>query len=133
MRLLLIAVLLACVTVIPIIVVGAKNADGVYAENTYNKSLDYDKGKKAKTVIDWTEPECQGEVCSIVIPVNDLPDSLTVRVFRPTVAGELVLEQRDAHVNFRNTGEGWYIVKLDYEKDGVLVSDEKSFYIKKAV
>ncbi|MDR2869497.1 MAG: hypothetical protein LBV04_03520 [Deferribacteraceae bacterium] len=129
MRLLFIAIILAFLTVLPVVIIGIKHGDGAYTTNTYNRSLDYDEGRKIATAqpIIWGEPACVDSQCSL--PYTSSQD-FSLRIFRPTDNTELLTAKDSEQVSFRDMGSGWYVLKVDYEKDAVLVSDESSIYIK---
>jgi hypothetical protein len=134
MKLLVSAILIAFLTVLPVVLVGIRHGDGAYTDNTYNRSLDYDKGKAiaSREELVWSEPECENaETCTIGYS-GDTKEwiNLSVRVFIPTDSDELLIYEGGMKVRFRYVGTGWYIVKLDYTESGVLVSREKTFYIK---
>ncbi|MDR0454196.1 MAG: FixH family protein [Deferribacteraceae bacterium] len=136
MKMILAMALTGILTVAPVFIVASRHFDGIFTDNTYVKSLNYDQSRiaAAKSTVVWSKPLCGGGFCEMTLSVSPEPDnaSLSLRIFRPALNGDVehTLEYNNNlwRVKFAPEGSGWYIRRLDYMLYGVVASSEDSFY-----
>ncbi|MDR2104814.1 MAG: hypothetical protein LBP51_03555 [Deferribacteraceae bacterium] len=134
MKAMLVLILLALATVVPLIFVGSAHRDDRVGNSLYVKGLQTDRSSEIlkDSDISW-DIKCV-ENCRLEVNILPEPDNGTVdfSVFLPgggkAAASWAGMGERWL-ADFKKGAEGWYDISLDYTYKGVPVSLVKSFYI----
>jgi hypothetical protein len=130
----LVLILLALATVVPLIFIGSANRDDRIGNSLYVKGLQADRTAEvvSESNINWSI-DCAGN-CRLEVNIAPGPDngSVDFSVYLPgggkadvswVGTGERWI------ADFKKGTEGWHDINLDYTCKGVPVSLVKSFYI----
>jgi hypothetical protein len=134
MKGILVLILLALATVVPLIFVGNSHKDDRVGNSLYVKGLQADRTSEIlkDSDINWSI-NCV-ENCRLEVNIAPEPDngSVDFNVFLPgggKIAASWVGTGERWLADFKKGSEGWYDISLDYTYKGVPVSLVKSFYI----